>query len=45
MKQYEGVRESHSNAVSQLKHINHKVEELLKEVKLLEDQACEKEKD
>jgi len=45
MKQYEGVRESHSNIVSQLQHINHKIKELVKEVKLLEDQANKKEKE
>ena len=37
MKQCEGVRESYSNVVSQLQHINHKVKELVKEVKLLEN--------
>ena len=45
MKRYEGVRKLHSNLVSQLQHVNHKVEELVKEVKLLEDQANKKEKE
>ena len=40
-----GVRESHSNVVFQLKHINHKVEELVKEIKLLKDWANKKEKE
>ena len=37
MKRCEEFKELYGNVVSQLQNINHKVEELVKEVKLFED--------